>query len=109
MSCNKLIDEKKSLIEGGDWSSLSCMSELSPGWVRVSFGVDEVENVLNHFSLMNGRVHVLESRWLALWLIDCKIGIEPYFDLVLSSDADHGVPHTQNSIEPEQILEAQQT
>ena len=58
---------------------------------------------------MNGRVHVLESRWLALWLIDCKIGIEPYFDLVLSSDADHGVPHTQNSIEPEQVLEAQQT
>lgn len=109
MSRYKLIDEKESLIEGGDWSCLSCMSQLSPGWVRVSFGVDEIENVLNHFSLMNRRVHVLESRWLALWFIDCKIGIEPYFDFVLSSDADHSVPHTQNSIEPKQILKTQQT
>ena len=58
---------------------------------------------------MNRRVHVLESRWLALWFIDCKIGIEPYFDFVLSSDADHSVPHTQNSIEPKQILKTQQT
>ena len=106
---DEFTDQQNRVIEGQDLPGLTSMRQLPPRRIGVCLGVDEVEDVLDHLPLMDGRVETLKPGLLSLRPVDSKIRIEPHFNPIPGSNANHSVPDTQNPIKPEQILKPQQT